>query len=140
MNNSAAVKLAVLGNVLIFPVGFVVFLLLVFLFPPLNNIYFMWIGMIVTALPLSAIFVHLRRRFNSKFEPELRRYAYVLICAFPSFLISSLVFWLVLLFDGGADIDVFTLIMALAAPYSAVCVLVIAAAFWAEYVLERSRS
>ena len=140
MKNAAAVRLAVLGNVLIFPVGFIVFLLLVFLFPPLNNIYFMWIGMIVTALPLAAIFVHLRRRFNSKFESELRRYAYVLICAFPSFLISSLVFWLVLLFDGGADIDVITIIMALAAPYSAVCVLVIAAAFGMEYMLEGSKS
>lgn len=135
--NAAAVRLAVLGNLLIFPVGFIVFLLIVVWIPQLNNIVFMWLGMIVTALPLAAVFVFMRRRYNSKFEPGLRRSVYVKICALPSFLISALIFWLMLMFDGGADIDVTTIIMAFAAPYSAVCILVISAVLGIECLIER---
>ena len=62
LKNAAAVRLALMGNALIFPVGFVVFLLLIFLFLPLNNTCFIWLGMVVTALPFAALFVHLRRR------------------------------------------------------------------------------
>ena len=138
--NTAAIRLALMGNALIFPVGFIIFLLLVFLFPPLNNMSFMWLGMIVAALPLAALFVHLRRRFNSKIEPGFKRYEYVLICALPSFLISYLLFWLTLLSDNGADISVTTTIMAFAAPNSAVCILAISAALFLEQLLEKTGS
>ena len=137
--NAAAIRLAIAGNVLIFPVGFIAFLLLVVFIPPLNNIYFIWLGMMVTALPLAALFVHLRRRFNSKFNPGMKRFAYVLICALPSFLISYLIFWLALLFDNGADFSITTIIMSFAAPFSAVCILVIAAALWVDRFIEKNR-
>ena len=136
--NAAAIKLALAGNVLIFPAGFIVFLLLILMIPPLNNMYFIWLGMIVTALPLAALFVHLRRRFNSRFEPGMKRYEYVLICALPSFLFSYLIFWLMLLFDNGVDTGITTIIMAYAAPFSAVCILVISAALWGDWLLEKN--
>lgn len=122
--------LAVFGNALIFPIGFILAVFFLYLIPPLGSIYLIWLGLIITALPQAAIALRLWRHINDEYELGARKY--VCLCSLPAFLISLAVFLLMVLSDSinkGMDINGLTVAMFFAVIYALDCCLVISAAF-----------
>ena len=133
--------LAVFGNALIYPIGFILAAFVLHLIPTLGSIYLIWLGLIITALPQAAIASRLRRRINDEYELGARKY--VCLCALPAFLISLAVFLLMVLSDSinrGMDINGLTVAAFFAVIYALDCCIVISAAFAVNFVVKRNRS
>lgn len=126
----ASILLIILGNALIFPLGFGLACTIAVWIPRLNEIYLFWLAEIIAAVPISVIFLFMRRLFDRVFKLDVRRTAAVLACALPSLVISVIVFFVMIkneLVRGGNDIDANVIVAFFAIPYTALCILVIAA-------------
>ncbi|MDE7231443.1 MAG: hypothetical protein K2N56_13275 [Oscillospiraceae bacterium] len=133
--------LAVFGNALICPIGFILAAFFLYLIPPLGSIYLIWLGLIITALPQAVIALRLQRRINDEYELGARKY--VCLCALPAFLISLAIFLLMVLSDSinkGMDINGLTVAVFFAVIYALDCCLVISAALWIRHLIERRKA
>lgn len=142
----ASILLIVLGNALIYPLGFWLCAFIAVQIPELNTFFTLWIVELMTAVPTAAVFVLMRRLLNRLFNTDIKKNVMVLSCALPSLVISVVMFFAALkkeLVRGGMDIDADVIVAFFAVPYSVFCILVISAAFGAEYfigcLIERRR-
>lgn len=135
----ASILLIILGNALIFPLGFGLACTIAVWIPRLNEIYLFWLAEIIAAVPIAVIFLFMRRLFDRVFKLDVRRTAAVLACALPSLVVSIVVFWLTLKAEvtGGSMDFGMTIVMFSAAPYSVICILLISAVFGIESLIEK---
>lgn len=137
----ASVLFIILGNALIFPFEFWLVCIIAVWIPRLNEIYWFWLAELIAAVPTAVIFVFMRRLFNRVFKLDVRRIAAVLACALPSFVVSIIAFWLTLKAEvTGRSMDFGgTIVMFSAVPYTAVCIMMISAAFGIERAIEKRK-
>lgn len=142
----ASILLIILGNALIFPLGFWLAWYIAVQIPQLNTVFTAWIAELMSAIPTAFIFVLVRRLLNRLFKTDIKRNVMVLSCALPSLVITVVLFFIALkkeLVRGGLDIGANVIVSFFAIPYSALCISVISIVFGAGYligrILERSR-